>query len=64
MVTYALAAFYNYQNSRKLQEEVYWLGKIRTSKDRLKKNIVAVQEDYMYKESVEIGASAGEHKIP
>ena len=39
-------------------------GKIRTTKDHLKRNIVAVQEDYMYKESVEIGASAGEHKIP
>ena len=39
-------------------------GKIRTTKDHLKRNIVAVQEDYMYKESVEIGASAGERKIP
>ena len=35
--------------------------KIRTNKDHLKRNIVAVQEDYMSKESVKIGASAGEH---
>ena len=34
-------------------------GKIRTTKDHLKRNIVAVQEDYMSEESVEIGVSVG-----